>query len=199
MFWLSGFWESTCRVPGGILIATCLGVSRRPRVALLVVSFRHLVHQGYSSVSDNNNFATQQPAQNDYGYRAYGELLHFVYCLLQKIKASGSLPVVEKWESPNHSSFIAIEDQHFLVGTRVHAALEKMTSQYLKKKFRSSARGFLEDFTSTVLSTVAARLKLGQGVSCFCPEIIIGGDNHSALFSSDSSWTTWLSVGGRKG
>ena len=142
-------------------------------------------HQGYSSVSDNNNFATQQPPQNDYGYRAYGELSHFVYCLLQKIKASGSLPVVEKWESymlPNHSSFTAIEDQHFLVGTRVHAALEKMTSQYLKKEFRSSARRFLEDFTSTVLSTVAARSKLGQGVSCFCPEIIIGGDDHSAFF-----------------
>ena len=83
---------------------------------------------------------------------------------------------------PNHSSLTAIEDQHFLLGTRVHAALEKMTSQYLKKEFRSSARCFLEDFTSTVLSTVAARSKLGQGVSCFCPEIIIGGDDHSAFF-----------------
>ena len=83
---------------------------------------------------------------------------------------------------PNHSSFTAIEDQHFLVGTRVHAALEKMTSQYLKKEFRSSARRFLEDFTSTVLSTAAARSKLGQGVSCFCPEINIGGDDHSAFF-----------------
>ena len=138
-----------------------------------------------SSVSDNNKFVTQQPPRNDYGYRAYGELSHFVYCLLQKIKASGSLPVVEKWESymlPNHSSFTAIEDQHFLVGTRVHAALEKMTSQYLKKEFTSSARRFLEDFTSTVLSTVAARSKLGQGVSCFCPEVIVGGDDHSAFF-----------------
>ena len=83
---------------------------------------------------------------------------------------------------PNHSSFTAIEDQHFLVGTRAHAALENMTSQKLKKEFRSSARRFLEDFTSTVLSTVAARSKLGQGVSCFCPEIIIGGDDHSAFF-----------------
>ena len=83
---------------------------------------------------------------------------------------------------PNHSSSTAMEDQHFLVGTRVQAALEKMTSQYLKKDFRSSARRFLEDFTSTVLSTVAARSKLGQGVSCFCPEIIIGGDDHSVFF-----------------
>ena len=83
---------------------------------------------------------------------------------------------------PNHSSFTVIEDQHFLVGTRVHAALEKMTSQYLKKEFKSSAPRFLEDFTSTVLSIVSTRSKLGQGVSCFCPEIIIGGDDHSAFF-----------------
>ena len=83
---------------------------------------------------------------------------------------------------PNHSSFTAIEDQHFLVGTGVHATLEKMTSQYFKKEFRSSARRFLEDFTSTVLSTVAARSKLVQGVSCSCPETIIGSDDHSAFF-----------------
>ena len=83
---------------------------------------------------------------------------------------------------PNHSSFTAIEEEYFLVETRVHAALEKMTSQYLKKEFRSSTLRFLEDFTSTVLSTVAVRSKLSQGVSCFCPEIIIGGDDHSAFF-----------------
>ena len=89
-----GFWASTCGAPSGILVST-------------------FSHQGYSTVSDNNNFATQKPPLNDYGCRAYGELSHFVYCLLQKIKASGSLPVVEKWESymlPNHSSFTAIED-----------------------------------------------------------------------------------------
>ena len=149
---------------------------------VLVSKFRS---QRYSSVSDNNNFVTHQPPRNDYGYRAYGELSHFVYCLLQKIKTSGSLLVIGKWESymlPNHSFFTAIGEEHFLVGTCMHVALEKMTSQYLKKEFRSSARRFLVNFTSTVLSTVAARSKLGQGVSCFCPEIIIGGDDHSAFF-----------------
>ena len=153
---------------------------------LPVVSwFLNLVVRGILSVSDNNNFVTQQPARNDYGYRAYGEPSHFVYCLLQKIKTSGILPVIEKWESymlPNHFSFAAIGEEHFLVGTRVHAALEKMTSQYLKKEFKSSARRFIEEFTSAVLSTVAARSQLGQVVSCFCPEIIIGGDDHSAFF-----------------
>ena len=145
---------------------------------------------------------TQQPPRNDYGYRAYGELSYFVYCLLQKIKAIRSLPVMEKWESymlPNHSSFTAIVQEHFLVGTCVHAALEKMTSQYLKKDFRSSARRFLEEFTSTVLSTAAARSKPGQGASCFCPEIIIGGDDHSAFFLFGQLLDGLISCGWEKG
>ena len=168
----------------------------------MVSWFPNLVVRGILSVSDNNNFVTQQPPRNDYGYRAYGELSHFVYSLLQKIKASGSLPVIEKWESymlPNHSSFAAIGKEHFLVGTRVHAALEKMRSQQLKKEFRSSARRFLEEFTSTVLSTVAARSKLGQGVSCFCPEITIGCDDHSAFFLFGQLFEGLVACGWEKG
>ena len=83
---------------------------------------------------------------------------------------------------PNHSSFAAIDEERFLVRTRVHAALEKMSSSYLKREFRSNARRIPEEFCSTILSTVAARSKLGQGVSCLCPEVIIGGDDHSAFF-----------------
>ena len=84
--------------------------------------------------------------------------------------------------STNHSSFAAIDEERFLVGTRINEALEKMSSSYLRKKIRSNARRFLEEFCSTFLSTVAARSKLGQAVSCFYPEIILGGDDHSAFF-----------------
>ncbi len=141
--------------------------------------------QGYSSVPNNNNFMTKQSPRNDYGYRAYGELSHFAYCLNEKIKTSGSLPVVESWGSylpPNHSLFAANEEEHFLVGTRINAALEKKTSSYLKKEFRTSARRFLEDFCCTILSTVAARSKPGQAVGCLSPETILGGDEISYFF-----------------
>ena len=113
------------------------------------------------------------------------------FVCFKKNKTSGSLPVVERWKSymlPNHSSFALIEEEHFLVGTRVHSALEKTTSYYLKNEFRSSARRFLVEFTSTVLSTVAARFKLGQGISCFCTEIIIGAMTIPPSFSSDIPW-----------
>ena len=151
----------------------------------LVASSFRVGTQGYSSVSDNNIFMAEQSPGSGYGDRAYGELSHFVYCILQKIKKSESLPLVAKCEDymlPNHSSFAAIDEERFLVGTRINAALEKMPSSYLRKEFRSNARRFLDEVCSTILSTVAARSKLGQGVSCFCTEIILGSDDHSAFF-----------------
>ena len=48
-------------------------------------------------------------------------------------------------------------------------------------EFRGDCRRFLEDLISTILSTVAARSQIGQGLSCFCPEFVIGGDDYSAF------------------
>ena len=100
---------------------------------------------------------------------------------------------------PNHSSFAALDEEHFLVGTRIHAALEKMSSSYLRKELRSNARRFLDEFCSTILSTVAARSNLGQGVSCFCPEIILGGDDHSAFFLYGQLLDGLVECGWKKG
>ena len=83
---------------------------------------------------------------------------------------------------PNHSScFGAIPEEHFLEGTRLLSSLEKINSSFLCKEFLRDCRRFLEDLVSTILSTVAARSPSGQGLSCFCPEIVIGGDDYSAF------------------
>ena len=137
------------------------------------------------SVSVANNFVHCQAA-SDYGYHTFGELARLIYCLLQKIKQGSSLPLVEQWDDyvlPNHSIFppIADGDWEFLAGTRVLAALNKIGSSYLQREFQSDARRFLEEFTTSVLSTVAARSKIGQDLSCFCPAIFIGGDDHAPL------------------
>ena len=97
---------------------------------------------------------------------------------------SSDLPVIEKWEAymlPNHSCFGAIAEEHFLEGTRLLASLEKINSSFLRKKNRRDCRRFLADLVSTILSTVAARSPIGQGLNCFGPEIVIGGDNYSAF------------------
>ena len=99
------------------------------------------------------------------------------------MKAS-SLPLVDQWEEyvlPNHSRFPAIDEKDFLANTRVVAALDKVGSQYLQRKFRRDARRFLEDFVNCVLSSVASRSVIGQGLSCFCPAIVVGGDDVAPL------------------
>ena len=74
-----------------------------------------------------------------------------------------------------------------------------MSSSYLRKEFRRNARRFLDEFCSTIFSTVAARSKLGQGVSCFCPEIILGGDDHSAFFLQGQLLDGLVECGWEKG
>ena len=108
-------------------------------LSIIALSLTHV------SVSVANNFVRPQSSA-DYGYYAFGEVSHFVYCLLQKIKQHSVLPLVEKWEeymTPNHSKFAALEEDRFLAGTRVSSALEKVGSTYLKKEFRRDCRKFL--------------------------------------------------------
>ena len=81
----------------------------------------------------------------------------------------------------NLSCFRAIAEEHFLEGTRVLASLEKINSSFLRKEFPRDCRCFLEDLMNTILSTFAARSPICQGLSCFCPDIVIGGDDYSAF------------------
>ena len=120
------------------------------------------------------------PPPADQGYHAFRELARFDYRLLQRIKKASSLPLVEQWEEyvvPNHSRFPAIDDKDFLAGTRVMAALDKNGSHYLQTEFRHDARRFLEESVNCVLSTVASRSVIRQGLSCSCTAIVVGGDD----------------------
>ena len=131
-----------------------------------------------------HKFTELDSGRADYGYLAFGELSRFVFCLLQKVKQSSDFPVIEKWEAYmllNYSCFGAIAEEHFLEGTRLLSSLEKINSSFFRKEFRRDCRRFLEDLVSTILFTVAARSPVGQGLSCFCPEIVIGVDNYSAF------------------
>ena len=148
---------------------------------------RFLIAYKMCSVSVANNFVHCQTG-SDYGNQTFGELARFIYCLLQKIKLWSSLPLGEQWDDyvlPNHSKFVPIADGEIPAGTRVLAALNKIGSLYLKQELQRDARRFLEEFTTSVLSTVAAGSKIGQGLSCFCPSIILGGDNHAPLHLLD--------------
>ena len=153
------------------------------------------------SVSVANNFI-HSPTAADQGYHAFGELARFIYCLLQKIKKASSLHLVEQWEDyvvPNHSRFPAVDDKNFLVGTHVMAALSKVGSHYLQKETRRDARRFLEDFVNCILSTVVARFLIAQGLSCFCPAIVVGGDDVVPLQLFNKLWDGLMEKGWTKG
>ena len=133
-----------------------------------------------------HNFSELDPGRADFGHLAFGDLFRFVYCLLQKVKRSSEPPVIEKWEAymlPNHPCFEAIAQEHFLEMTRLLSSLEKKDSSFLRKEFHRDCRRFLE---------------VGQGLSCFCPEIIIGGDDYSAFHFLDGlfalGWVRWSEI-----
>ena len=57
----------------------------------------------------------------------------------------------------------------------------RKNSIFLRKKFRTDYRRFLEDFLCTLRSTVATRSLVEQGLKCFCPEMVIRGDDYSVF------------------
>ena len=64
-----------------------------------------------------HTFTELQSGSADYCYMAFGKLSTFVYSLVQKIKASFTLPVNEKWETsmpPDLSCFDLIAREQFL-------------------------------------------------------------------------------------
>ena len=143
---------------------------------LVIGATLSMIHVSFSVA---NNFVYSSIAA-DQGNHAFGELVGFVYCLLQKIKKASSLSLVEQWGEhvvPNQSRFPAVDNKNFLAGTRVMAALDKVGGHYLRPQFRREARRFLEEFVNCVSSTVASRSVIGQGLSCFCPAIVVVGDN----------------------
>ena len=99
---------------------------------------------------------------------------------LQKIERTSSVHLVKQWEEyffPNHLRFPAVDERDFLSGTRVMAVLDKMGSQHLRAEFHRGAHPFFKQFVNCVLSTVASRSVIGQGVSCFFSAIVVGGDD----------------------
>ena len=180
-----------------------LGVNVKRSSGILIWN---VVFRGVYVVSDNHNFVARQSPGDGYGYRATGDLSHFVYCNFQKIRKIESLPFVEKWETymllssrtTLHLLKLRIEEELFLLGTRVPATIEKMLSSYLKKEFRTSGRRFLEEFCRTISSTVAPSSKLGRGISCFSRKYSLGAMTNPPFSSLGSYWIDLLNVAGRE-
>ena len=62
---------------------------------------------------------------------------------------------------PNHSCFGAIDEEHFLAGTRLLSSLEKINSSFLRKKLRKCRSS--HNFTRMLLSGVSVDSIIGEG------------------------------------
>ena len=93
-------------------------------------------------------------------------------------KYQSLIPLIEKWEEfrlPKISFFLHLRKKDFLFSSRVAVAMENFGGFYLRSEFRIDTPSLLEGLTSTFLLIVEARSDFGQRLSCFCPEILIGG------------------------
>ena len=128
----------------------------------------------YFVVSIANNFVHSQKIRSISPLENWRGL--YTACCRKKVSFS---PLVEQWDecvNPNHSRVHTIDEEVFLTGTQGMTTLNKVGSHYLKTAIRCDARRFLEKFVKCLLSTVPSRSHVGQGIFCFCPEIVIGGD-----------------------
>ena len=80
-----------------------------------------------------------------------------------------------------NSAFSPIEEEGLWEGTRVLATLEKISSCCLILALRKDSRQFPDELFWNILSTVAVRSTIGQGLSCFCLDVIFGGVDYSVF------------------
>ena len=137
----------------------------------------------YVAVSVANIFV-HWPTADDYGYHDFSKLARFAYCLLQKIKKSCYLAHLEQWAeivNANHSRFFAMVEEDVLVETHLMTTLNKFGSYILKTDFHRDDCRLLDDFVYCQLSVFAAPLLVGQEIGCFCPAIVVRGDDVALL------------------
>ena len=141
-----------------------MGVSRF-RHSLIIACFVSVAH----------NFNKLQSGWFDYGYLVFAEFSPFVNCLFQKIKRSGDLPVIGKWEAymfSNHSCFGAIEEEHFLEVTHLLRSVAKMNIAVSSKKI--SAQTVVVSWRLLWVPSfqlVPLVLLLGKAWAAFAPKI----------------------------
>ena len=141
---------------------------------------------GFGLCLDASSFKKQTTKRADYGFHHYFELCQFVYCLLSRSRKVSSLPPLEAWESfMDVSKLDAFEEadmDSFLV---LHDfgvdLLRRGTSEFLD--FRRRCREFFDYLVEVILSHCAVSNQFMEGIYCFCPELLLEGDDKHVFMS----------------
>ena len=130
---------------------------------------------------DYFNFERLRQCRRDYGFHGYGEVCNFVYCLLMRTRKLSDLPGIHEWESymdiSKLSYFNAISMEEFLVDSDFGRELVTVKTGEMRE-FRVKCRECIDRLVSLILTSTAVTSGVSRGLYAFCPEIMLGGDDH---------------------
>ena len=123
-------------------------------------------------------FKKQQQRRADYGFHAYMELCQLVYCLLSRSRRVSSLP--NAWEEymdvTKLSQYDGIPTAEFLQNYDFGAVLREFKGSE-GRDFQDRCRVFIDHFVELILAQQAASSVFTSGLYCFCPELLLEGDD----------------------
>ena len=130
---------------------------------------------------ENFNFERLRQCRRDYGFHGYGEVCNFVYCLLMRTRKLSDLPGIHEWESymdiSKLSYFNAISMEEFLMDSDFGRELVTVKTGEMRE-FRVKCRECIDRLVSLILTSTAVTSGVSRGLYAFCPEIMLGGDDH---------------------
>ena len=127
-------------------------------------------------------FKKQQTGGSDYSFHSYMELCQFVYCLLSRSRKVSSLPDLNSWEAYMDVSRIAFFDsvplaeflQNYDFGSTVRQFKGGEGPEFIER-----CREFFDRLVQLILAQRCLSADFMCGLYCFCPEILLeGDDNH---------------------
>ena len=134
---------------------------------------------------------------SDYGFRYYGEMSHFVWSLLSKVKKPSELPAVEDWESYMTHKVKDLTSLNPKLFLKDHKEVDdQLFSAPGRSLFRKTAMAFVEQLIEEIVGSVAATSDIGRGLSCFSADVLIGCDDQF-VFKAFGDFVDRLLQGGR--
>ena len=137
---------------------------------------------------DHCTFVKQKAGRSDYAFHAYSEVCQFVYCLLIRSRKVSSLSALNDWESYMEPSklqaFEKVSTDDFLQSYDFGAELHRSNTDEARE-FRNRCRAFVDRLVDVILGQQVVSSDFFQGLYCFCPELLLEGDDQHVfqLFS----------------
>ena len=129
---------------------------------------------------DRCTFKKQLSGRVDYGFHCYMEICQFVYCLLSRTRVLSSLPELNDWaaymDSEKIASFKKVDTADFLLSYEFGEEFQRGTTGELKE-FRNRCREFMDPLVDVLLENNLVSSDFLQGSYCFCPELLLEGDD----------------------